>query len=80
VAQRAFNARPASPARVFHLTEVTTMSDQRSDRQRLCGFYAPESLARSIEQAAARELISKSDFCRRAVARDLQQRADSEAS
>jgi hypothetical protein len=44
-----------------------------SDRpeMRLVGFYAPEPLARSIEAAAASEMISKSDYCRRAVARAL---------
>jgi hypothetical protein len=54
------------------------MSEQRSE-MRLVGFYAPEPLARSIEAAAASEMISKSDYCRRAVARALQRSDDKEA-
>ena len=38
-------------------------------------FRAPPDLDRKIEAAAARELISKSAFCRRAVARAVAQEA-----
>jgi hypothetical protein len=54
------------------------MFEQRSE-MRLVGFYAPNELQRAIDRAAQAEMISRSDFCRRAVARALQRGDDKEA-
>jgi hypothetical protein len=48
------------------------MSEQCSDKMALVGFYVAERLKAAIDRAAQAEMISRSDYCRRAVARDLQ--------
>jgi hypothetical protein len=50
--------------------------EETNERQEQAGvpisFRAPRDLARAIEQAAGKELISTSAYCRRAVARSLE--------
>ena len=37
------------------------------ETSKLIGFYAPEAITKKIEDAAPKELCSKSDVCRKAV-------------
>jgi hypothetical protein len=47
---------------------------------RLIGFYAPEAIVQKIAEVARKELCSKSDICKKAVASYLEQALQIECS
>ncbi|MBR1362933.1 hypothetical protein [Bradyrhizobium ottawaense] len=60
-------------------TEEEEMSIEENEREDQTGkpisFRAPPALAKAIEQAAGKELLSAASYCRRAVWRAVQAQA-----